>query len=135
MSRPADPRTEKETSGEDKEIGVGRTTENPPAPPTTELADQLQFAARLLSEKLVTPTLGVVLPSVMITVRRRRSAAGSFMEKAWFRKAETSDAIAQIELNPSYFHDAAGVLQTLTHELSHHTQETYPNIFGKPGKG
>jgi hypothetical protein len=72
----------------------------------------------------------------MIVVRRRRpSTAGAFVDHVWCKKSDTNGSIAQIDLNPQYFQDTPRLLQTLAHELSHHAQDAYPEVFGKPGKG
>lgn len=97
-------------------------------PHTQELFNNLQHAFDFFNTVLFEDTL----PSVLITIQRKRGARGYFWKEVFAHKAEKETYISEIALNPQSFDRTdKDILSTLVHEMCHLYQAKY----GNPGKG
>jgi predicted SprT family Zn-dependent metalloprotease len=77
---------------------------------------------------------GGELPMCFITLHRKSSARGYFMNDAWRQKGDSAQMNThELAMNPDTFAGRSdkAILSTLVHEMAHCWQQVY----GKPGRG
>lgn len=113
---------------------VNRTTENSLLRPTIESYQDLEELFDFINLRLIEVVFKIKLRQVMITMPKCPRYMGYFHAHSWQSNSTQKETASEIALNPLFFTSDKEIFQTMAHEMIHHGQHEYPDIFGKPCK-
>ena len=128
------PQTEDPVDRTHNKNTFARTTQTPSLDPTGESYQDFQAVFDFFNSDLITPTFGVSLPKVFITLPKSRRYKGYFHGRIWHKASDDTSRVSEIALNPIILRTDKAVCMTMCHEMIHHGQHEMPTHFGKPGK-